>query len=213
MPVLRGTRMLDGDRSKRVHAPLAAVVGIADQTLSLGVDDPVERCRSYPQEQLAPIHPEQDQPEDQEHGRAVEQRLVRLAEDRERVLPQVDGQVPRDEALPEAGHAIGGDRVHADDPERKGPEAHAEEVEHGVEARQKQEAPAAAEEHPARGPDPLDDRADAQLAQAPAGRQADGARRAKPETLAQPGPGRRKTPPARRPRIIVASVGMKLKVA
>ena len=32
----------DGPRSKRVHAPLAAVVGIADQPLSLGVDDPVE---------------------------------------------------------------------------------------------------------------------------------------------------------------------------
>ncbi len=38
-------------------------------------------------------------------------------------LPQVGGQVPRDEALPETGHAVSGDRIHADDPERKGPEA------------------------------------------------------------------------------------------
>ncbi len=129
------------------------------------------------------------------------------------ILPQVDGQVPCDEAFPETGHAVSRDRVHADDPERKGPETHADDVEHGVEARQKQEAPAAAKEHPARRPDPLDHRADAQLAQAPAGRQADDPCRAKPEDLGPARPGRRRTPPASRPRIIVASVGMKLNVA
>ena len=32
----------------------------------------VVRSLSYPQEQLAPVHPEQDQPEDQEHGRAMQ---------------------------------------------------------------------------------------------------------------------------------------------
>ena len=89
-----------------------------------------------------------------------------------------------------------------------------QDVEHSVKCRQKQEAPAAAKEHPARCPDPLDHGADAQLAQAPAGGQAD-ARRRRTARGSWPSPARlrRKTPPANRPRIIVASVGMKLKVA
>src|SRR5229473_999449 len=97
-----------------------------------------------------------------------------MAEARKRVLAQMDGQVLRDESLPETGHAVSRDRIHADDPERKGPETHSHEVEDGVKTRQKEETPAAAHEHPARGPDPLDHRADAQLIQAPAGPQADG---------------------------------------
>ena len=64
-----------------------------------------------------------------------------------------------------------------------------DDVEHSVKARQKQEAPAAAEEHPARCPDPLDHRADAQLAQAPAGRQADAPGRAEPDDLGPARPG------------------------
>ena len=129
-------------------------------------------------------------------------------------MAQVGVEVPLDEALEQAGHAVGGDRVHADDDQREGPAADAEKVQHRVEAGQEQEAPAAAEEDPARRPDPLDHRADAQRAQALARRQPTQARGDEPE---RPSPSasraRFRTPPASRPRIIVPSVGMKLSVA
>ena len=55
------------DRSKRIHAPFAAMFGVADQPLSLGIDDPVEclerdlsdssdRTRSY-HDQRVPAKP------------------------------------------------------------------------------------------------------------------------------------------------------------
>ena len=43
---------------------------------------------SDPQEYLTPVHPEQDQPEHQQHGCAVEQGLVGRAQDLERSLPR-----------------------------------------------------------------------------------------------------------------------------
>ena len=82
-----------------------------------------------------------------------------------------------------------------------------------VEGRQQQEAPAAREEHPARRPDALDHGADAQLAQPPAERQGDDPGDANQITSSQGVRSLRSTPPAISPRIIVASVGMKLSVA
>ena len=64
------------------------------------------RCReaghdppSDPQEQLPPVHPEEDEPEDQEHGRALEERLVRRAEEREDVTAEVGPEAARDEVF------------------------------------------------------------------------------------------------------------------
>ncbi len=106
------------------------VIGVTDQSLSVAVDHPIERFQgdyeserrlvpsaqlpSYPQEQPAPVHPEENQPEDQEHSRSVEQGLVGIADDVERVLAEMGREAVRDETLPEPGHAVGGDRIHAD---------------------------------------------------------------------------------------------------
>ena len=83
-----------------------------------------------------------------------------------------------------------------------------------VKARQEKEAPAAAKEHPARRPDSLDHGADPQRVPSPSQPPGRCSRRQQSQTtFDQPGPLRRNTPPASSPRIIVASVGMKLNVA
>ena len=68
-------------------------------------------------------------------------------------------------------HAIGTDGVHADHHQRERPTPATQNVNQQVEPRQQQEAPAAAEEHPAWRPDALDHRAEAQPAQCRARRQ------------------------------------------
>ena len=87
----------------------SAVVGIADHILK-------NSLRRYIQNRISQRTKSTAAP--------CNKRLVRLADDCKRFLPQVDGQVPGDEALPETGHAVSRDRIHADDPERERPETH-----------------------------------------------------------------------------------------
>ena len=66
------------------------------------------------------------------------------------------------------GEAVRGNRVGPDHPQGKRPEPPAQAVDDRVKERQEKKADAAGEEHPARRPDSLHHRADAQLTQAPA---------------------------------------------
>ncbi len=61
-------------------------------------------------------------------------------------------------------------RVQPDDDEGEGPSAVASDLDHPAEGRQQQEAPAAAEQRPCRGPDALDDRIDARGVQQDTGK-------------------------------------------
>src|SRR5215472_2264989 len=98
------------------------------------------------QEDFALVHPVEDQPVAGEDGEAL---------DRGRRGDSEEFEGVGEEAFEEVGHAVGGDGVHADDGEGESP---LEVRESGEE----EEADAAAEEDPGRGPDSLDDRADAE---------------------------------------------------
>src|SRR5437667_2931792 len=75
---------------------------------------------------------------------------------------------------------VGGDGVHADDGERKGPGAAVPDVGQEVKSGQKQETPTAAEQDPTRGPNLFNDGADTRHTAEPAGGQSDDTRDGEP---------------------------------
>ena len=76
-------------------------------------------------EDLAAVHPEQDQPKDQQGGRSLEHGDVVRAEAGENIMAQVALDVLANEAAPKLPEAVEGDGIEPDDNERKGPSASA----------------------------------------------------------------------------------------
>ena len=64
---------------------------------------------SHPQEDLPALHPGEEQPEHQERGGALQQRLEARAEALECAGAEVGDEGALDEALPEMGNQIRGD--------------------------------------------------------------------------------------------------------
>ena len=91
------------------------------------------------QEELSTVHPEENQPEDEDDGAAGEERLVGLAEDLEDAFAQVPAQGIADKSLDRPAHAVDGDGVHADHDEREGPAAQSDHVDHQIQSGQDQE--------------------------------------------------------------------------
>ena len=81
-----------------------------------------------PQEQLPPIHPEKDQPEDQQDGGALGHWGEGVAEEFEGVRAKMRFEGAGDEAFPQVRDAVGGDGVHADDHKGEGEPAMASHI-------------------------------------------------------------------------------------
>ena len=77
---------------------------------------------SDPQEQLAAIHPEEDEPEHQEDGHALEKGRVGSTQEIEDVPAEVRLEAVADETFDQVAEAVRGNRVGADDPQGKRPE-------------------------------------------------------------------------------------------
>src|SRR5712692_5324725 len=130
-------------------------------------------CALDAQENLAPVHPEANQPEDRKHSNRLDDWPVRLAKQvraeaglpnrirprfgSQRLVAPVEVRCQRtaDPAPPASQylrHAVHGDGVHADDNEWKCPNAKANDIDDQVEAGQYPKHPAGAEDGPARSP-------------------------------------------------------------
>src|SRR5437016_3942124 len=117
------------------------------------------RNGSNAEENLPAIHPKQNQPKGEQDRYAVQEWLVGVSENPERVLSKMGREIFEDEAVEQMRDAISGDGVHADDHQGKRPVLEAENVDDRIECSQQQTAPAAAVERPTRCPDALHDRA------------------------------------------------------
>ena len=118
-----------------------------------------------------------------------------------------------DEVLHRPAHDVDRDRVRADHEQRERPALPALDLDHRVEAGEDQDDQAAAVERVGRGPDPLHDRVEVQPLQREAGQRERDAR--DDESLQLRRASRAPTSatrPHHSPSIIVASVGMKLRV-
>ena len=177
----------------------------------VGARRPVEPrlATSDPQEQLAAIHPEEDEPEHQEDGHALEKGRVGSTQEIEDVPAEVRLEAVADETFDQVAEAVRGNRVGVDDPQGKRPEPSAQPVD--VREKRKQMPP---EKRTQLG---VQIRfTTGQMSSSP--RPQPSARLMVPATRSQAnwnqgGRSRFKMPPAISPRIIVASVGMKLSVA
>src|ERR1700691_5885397 len=112
---------------------------------------------SYAEEDFAPVHPQEEEPVDEQHGGAKQQGLQSRAEHKERLWPQVGEEAALNKFLPHVGNEVSGNRVCAEYDEGKCPTALLLDVDDPAEQGQDQEADAAAEEGPAWRPDALDD--------------------------------------------------------
>src|SRR5438552_1512724 len=73
------------------------------------------------QENLPPIHPEEDQPIGQQNGRAPQQRHEGISKHLEYSRPQGNAKRIDNESFEQMRHQIGRDRIHPDNQEREGP--------------------------------------------------------------------------------------------
>src|SRR5438034_3036173 len=78
------------------------------------------------EENLPAIHPKQNQPKSEQDGQAVQEWLVGVSENPERVLSKMGREIFEDEAVEQMRDAISGDGVHADDQQWEGPVLEAE---------------------------------------------------------------------------------------
>src|SRR5271157_4992045 len=167
---------------------------------------------SDPQEQLAAIHPEEDEPEHQEDGHAMDKGRVGSTQEIEDVPAELRLEAVADEAFDQVAEAVRGNRVGTDDPQGKRPEPLAQPVDDRVKKRQeKRQMPP--EKRTQLGVQILF--TTGQRTSSP--RPQPSVRLMVPTTrsqrnLNQGGRLRFEIPPAISPRIIVASVGMKLSV-
>jgi hypothetical protein len=99
-----------------------------------GLSRPVEPrlTTSDPQEQLAAIHPEEDQPEHQEDGQPLEKGRVGSTQEIEDVPAEVRLEAVADEAFNQVAEAVRGNQVGTDDPQGKRPEPPAQPVDDRV---------------------------------------------------------------------------------
>src|SRR5262249_35068288 len=82
--------------------------------------DRTGRPSSDAQEDPPPVHPEAEQPQDQQHARRGDHRPVVAGEP---ARSEVDAQATADPRLQELAHAVHGDGVHADDHQGERPAA------------------------------------------------------------------------------------------
>src|SRR5262245_28586465 len=140
---------------------------------------------SNSQEDFSTIHPEQCDPVNDQHTPADEQRLVSFAENFEAVLAEMSLQRGGDKPRQQLGDAVSGDRIHPDHDQWERPPLYSLHVNQRIEPRRQQKTPAAAEQHPTRGPDALHDGANAQAPDQPTTGQTDQARDHEPFHFAQ----------------------------
>src|SRR5436309_750883 len=94
-----------------------------------------KRGRSYLQKQTATVHPQADQPQDQQHRRRQDDGAIKPSEQvhaKQHRRPQVGLQGPSSPPLDQLSHAVHGDRVHPHHHEGKRPLAPAAQVDEGV---------------------------------------------------------------------------------
>src|SRR5207253_1087671 len=101
----------------------------------------------------------------------------------EYIMAEVDLEIVADERLEQPAHEIRRDRVGADNDQRIGQRAQAEQVQHQVKRGKEEEAEPAAEQDPARSPDPLDDWAHTEMAEGEPAGQAEQTRENQPHQL------------------------------
>src|ERR1017187_329699 len=124
---------------------------------------------SNAQEQFSAVHPKENQPVHQQYRRASQQRLVGRSEELKCVRAKMNAKGIHDEPLPQMRHQVGGDGVHTDHHQRKGPFPIAFHLNQPAKPGQEQEAQSTAEKRPTRRPDALHHRADAGVVQHKAG--------------------------------------------
>jgi hypothetical protein len=137
----------------------------------------------YSQEKFSPIHPKEQQPENKQGHGSEKQWRIRLAEKLEETLSEIRDQIFPDEIFAEMIYAVGGDGIHADDDQRKGPTLVILNIHQRIKSGQKKKTPTAAEEYPAWRPDTLDNRANSQPPQSRARQQANNAGDEQPSRL------------------------------
>ena len=106
-------------------------------------------------------HPVEDEPVGDEGEGAEEGGLGGGAAEVEEAKAKMDAEAAFYKIFAEVGDEVGGDGVHADDDEGEGDAAILFDVDDPGEGGEEEEADAAGEEGPGRGPDALDDGADA----------------------------------------------------
>jgi hypothetical protein len=89
--------------------------------LKRGVNERWSALLLNPQEDFPPVHPEQDEPGDEQGGRSVQERFVSITEECENFGAEVSAEIAVDEIVKEMVAAVGGNRVHADHDEGERP--------------------------------------------------------------------------------------------
>src|SRR4051812_5947759 len=91
------------------------------------------RASSYAQEDLSPVHPVENQPEDEEHRGAAKDGLEWWTEHEEGTVAKMPHERRGDEVLDRPAHHVHRDGVHSDHEEGKTPSAPSAYVDHCVE--------------------------------------------------------------------------------
>src|SRR5436190_4676166 len=115
----------------------------------------------YSEKKFAAVHPEKDEPENEEDDDAFEHRRIDCPEGVENVLTEVGADVVAHKSDHQLPHAIEGDRIEARDDEREAPAFPTAPFDNGNERAEKQRHEASAEQCPRRCPDALPDWAEA----------------------------------------------------
>jgi hypothetical protein len=105
------------------------------------------------QEQLSPVHPQQDQPITQQNRCASEEWLQAGSGELEKIRTQVDAQAAVKKSPQKMCDTVRSDRIHADHNQRVGPFFEGSRLNYPGEGGQEQEADASAENCPRRRPD------------------------------------------------------------
>src|SRR5258705_11440969 len=101
------------------------------------------------QEDFAAVHPEEQQPFNQQHASPEQQRLVGRAGRVENIRPEMPRQRFDDEPIEKGRYQIRRQGIHAADGQEEGPCAAVPHVDQQIERSEEQKAPTAAKQHPA----------------------------------------------------------------
>src|SRR3954469_2522670 len=114
-----------------------ALLSSSDPRTGQRATDPLEPgSRSDSQEDLAPVHPEQDRPEDEQDRKAAEDGFERRSQERERGGAEMADQGCADEMLDRPADHVDGDRIRPDHQQRERPSLPFQALDGGVEQRE-----------------------------------------------------------------------------